>query len=123
MTEINSANLEKLVEQYVKPKKLSFENLQKISELVETCETYVQKLEKEVQHYRSQERLGSPVCLAVKEDGKKCKEWAKFKARYDGNPKIYSKKILLPSVTVNLCKNHIGSLEGEILENKSKESD
>ncbi|MFY9299916.1 MAG: hypothetical protein WAO91_01830 [Candidatus Nitrosotenuis sp.] len=123
MTEINSKNLEKLIEQYVKPKQLSFENLQKISELVEMCEQYIQQLEKKVQHYRSQKRAGHPVCLAVNDNGEKCDEWAKFKARYHGDPKHYSKKILLPSVTANLCKNHIGSLKGELLENRAKEAD
>ncbi|MFQ5782178.1 MAG: hypothetical protein ACE5GR_03870 [Nitrosopumilus sp.] len=66
MEEINNIKLEKLVEQYVKPKKLSFKNLQKISELVERCEKYIQKLEKEVQHYRSQERPGSIVSFLNK---------------------------------------------------------
>lgn len=93
MSEINSTELEKLVEQYVKPKKISSENLQKISELVDMCEQYILKLEEEVQHYRSQKRLDHPVCLAVNENDKQCEKWAKFKARYYGDPKLYSKKI------------------------------
>lgn len=123
MSEINSTELEKLVEQYVKPKNILFENLQKISELVDVCEQYILKLEEEVQHYRSQRRLGHPVCLAVNEDGEQCEKWAKFKARYFGDPALYSKKILLPYVTVNLCKNHIGNIQRELLENRAKEAD